>query len=215
MSKLIGILGGTFDPVHFGHLRPALDVLQNTGLDQVRFLPNKTPPHRAQPWLNSEIRKQLVEMAIADIPQFVLDDRELKREGLSYMVDTLADLKQQFADDSLCLIMGMDAFAGFTQWHRWQSILDLCNLIIITRPGIAMFDQGDAGFGEHHTMLQGRVVNEVDALKQRQHGQILLQSTTLLDISATQIRELLSSGKSIQYLLPENVREFLQKHYAI
>ena len=215
MSKLIGIFGGTFDPVHFGHLRPALDVLQNAELDQIRFLPNKTPPHRDQPWLSSAIRKQLVELAIADIPQFVLDERELKREGPSYMVDTLAELKQQFVDDSLCLIMGMDAFAGFTQWHQWQSILELCNLIIITRPGIAMFDQGGADFGEHQAMLKARVVSDVKALKQRQHGQILLQSTTLLDISATQIRDLLSSGKSIQYLLPENVREFLQKNYAI
>lgn len=208
-------MGGTFDPIHFGHLRPALDVMQNIGLEQVRFLPNKVPPHRPQPWLSSDVRKQLVEMAIADVPQFVLDDRELKREGRSYMVDTLAELKLQFDDACLCLIMGMDAFAGFTQWHQWSSILELCHLIITTRPGVTMFNQDGADFGEHHSMLQQRIVNGVEGLQQRQNGQILLQSTTLLDISATQIREHLSRGESIQYLLPENVREYLQHHYAI
>lgn len=215
MSRLIGILGGTFDPIHFGHLRPALDVLQNTGLDQVRFLPNKNPPHRDQPNLSSAVRKQLIAMAIKDIPQFVLDERELMRGGPSYMVDTLKELKRQFPDDILCLIMGMDAFIGFTQWYQWQSILDLCHMIITTRPGMPMFDQTESNFGEHYSMLEQRVVYQADALKQRQHGQILLQSTTLLDISASQIRELLNSGKSIQYLLPENVREYLQQHYAI
>jgi nicotinate-nucleotide adenylyltransferase len=214
MTKLIGVLGGTFDPIHFGHLRPALDVLQNVGLEQIRFLPNNIPPHREQPWLSRDVRKQLVSMAIADVPQFVLDERELNREGPSYMVDTLTELKAQFADDALCLIMGMDAFAGFTQWHQWQSILGLCHLIITTRPGSAMFDSNEMDFGEHHTRLKDRIVSDVNTLQARQHGQILLQSTTLLDISASQIRASLSNGKSIQYLLPENVREFLQQHYA-
>jgi nicotinate-nucleotide adenylyltransferase len=215
MAKLIGILGGTFDPVHFGHLRPALEVLQNTGLQQIRFLPNKNPPHREPSWLSSAHRKQLVEMAIADIPQFVLDERELKRTGPSYMVDTLSSLRQQFADYNLCLIMGMDAFAGFTQWHQWSSILGLCHLIITSRPGASVFEQSSAHFGEHQAMLQQRVVVDADVLQQRQHGQILLQSVTQLDISASQIRALLNSGRSTQYLLPENVREFLQQHYAI
>lgn len=215
MCRLIGILGGTFDPIHFGHLRSAMDVMQAVGLDQVRFIPNNTPPHRQQPWLNSDTRKQLIEMAIADVPQFLLDDRELERSGPSFMVDTLRDLKHQFADDSLCLIMGMDAFAGFTRWHQWQSILELCNLIVVTRPGTIMFDQDEAMFGMYHGLLQDRLITESDSLKQRQHGQILLQSTILLDISSTQIRELLGRGQSIQYLLPDNVREFLSKQYAI
>ena len=215
MPKLIGILGGTFDPIHYGHLKPALDVLKNVGLEQVRFLPNKTPPHREQPWLSSELRKQLVAMAIADIPQFVLDDRELHRDGPSYTVDTLRELKAQFADDTLCLIMGMDAFEGFTQWHQWPSILELCHLIITARPGVVMFNQGGVDFGEHQAMLKQRLVADADALKQRQHGQILLQSVSLLDISASQIRDSLGRGESIQGLLPENVREYLQQHYAI
>lgn len=212
--KLIGILGGTFDPIHFGHLRPALDVMQDLGLSQVRFLPNNLPPHRQQPWLDSDTRRELVELAIADIPEFFLDDRELNRDGPSYMVDTLAELKSQFPEDALCLIMGMDAFQGFTQWRDWQTILKLCHLIVTTRPGAAMLDDGGPDFGEHQDMIQSHIVSDPASLTQRQSGQILLQSVTLLDISATQIRESLNSGKSIRYLLPDNVREQLEARYA-
>ncbi len=210
MPKLIGIFGGTFDPIHYGHLRPALDVMQATGLDQVRFLPNKSPPHRQQPWLDSDTRQQLVELAIADMPDFVLDDRELHRQGPSFMADTLVELKEQFADDTLCLIMGMDAFAGFTQWHRWQSILKLCHLIITTRPGSAIFDETEPCFAEHPSLIQNRISRDPGVLMQSQYGKILLQSVTLLDISATEIRKLLSSGKSSRYLLPDNIRELLE-----
>ncbi|MCW9013343.1 MAG: nicotinate-nucleotide adenylyltransferase [Gammaproteobacteria bacterium] len=203
--KFIGILGGTFDPVHHGHLRPALDVLQAVGLEQVRFLPNKTPPHREQPWLDVDMRRQLIELAITGVPEFVLDERELRRAGPSYMVDTLSDLNKEFPDYSLCLIMGMDAFSGFTHWHRWQAILGLCHLIITTRPGAELPD-----FAAHQAELTARMTRDVESLAQSQHGQILLQSVTLLDISATQIRESLNSGKSIRYLVPDNVREKLE-----
>ena len=205
MSELIGVLGGTFDPVHYGHLRPALEVQQALGLKQLRFLPNNQPPHRDQPWLNNRVRRELVEMAIADVPEFVLDDRELSRQGLSYMVDTLSDLRQEFPDSSLCLIMGMDAFSGFTQWHRWQTILGLCHLVITSRPGTDLPE-----FNEHQTEISSRMTRDPQALGKSHSGQILLQSVTLLDISATQIREALNSGKSIRYLLPDNVREKLE-----
>ena len=112
MPRMIGIYGGTFDPIHYGHLRPALDVLQQTGLDEVRFIPNRAPPHRESPVLSDQQRAELVQLAIADTPEFVLDERELKREGPSYMVDTLQSLKDEFPEDTLCLIMGMDAFNG-------------------------------------------------------------------------------------------------------
>ena len=101
------------------------------------------------------------------------------------------------------------------QWHQWQGILELCHLIVMTRPGISMFGQSGTDFNPDYALFQERMVEHADSLKQRQYGQILLQSTPLLDISSTQIRDLLSSGKSIRYLLPENVRESLYKYYAI
>ena len=202
MARLMGILGGTFDPVHFGHLRPAYEVMQALGLEQLRFLPNRLPPHRESPWLDAETRRQLVEIAISDVDGFVLDDRELKREGPSYMVDTLADLKNDFPDHSLCLIMGMDAFSGFTQWHRWQDILNLCHLVITTRPGVVRPDFGPE--------IESRICDQAEVLGESQQGQILLQSVTLLDISASQIRQSLISGSSIRYLVPESIRERLE-----
>ena len=205
MARLMGILGGTFDPVHLGHLQPALEVMQSAGLEQVRFLPNREPPHRQQPWLDTNTRRELIELAIADYEGFVFDDRELKREGPSYMVDTLTDMHHDFPDFTLCLMMGMDAFAGFTSWHRWQEILNLGHLIIMSRPGVVL-----PQFGEYQSMLASRMTEDPLDLTKSQQGQILLQSVTLVDISATQIRQYLSSGDSIQNLVPESIRERLE-----
>ena len=208
MNKLIGILGGTFDPVHYGHLRPALDIMQQVGLSEVRFIPNRTPPHRNAPTLTDQQRAELVKLAIADTPNFVLDERELQREGPSYMVDTLQSLKNDFPDDRLCLIMGMDAFNGLPQWHRWQSILKLCHIIVSARPGAELADFAS------QMPVSSYLNDEPQSLIQRPAGQILLQSVTQLDISASQIRSLLSSGQSTQYLLPETVRDKLEQAYA-
>ena len=209
MARLLGILGGTFDPIHYGHLKPAAELVQALGLEQVRFIPNSVPPHRQQPWLDTQFRKQLVELAIADYPEFVLDERELRREGASYMVDTLAELKQDFPEHSLCLIMGMDAYAGFTRWHQWQAILGLCHLIIVSRPGAELPD-----FGDQQSFFASRITSDVQTLVASPHGQILIQSVSLVDISATMIREKLKRGQSIRDLVPEPVREQLEIRYA-
>lgn len=204
MSKLIGILGGTFDPIHFGHLRPALDILQQVGLDEVRFIPNRQPPHREMPFLNNQIRAELVQLAIADMPGFILDERELLRHGPSYMVDTLASLKADFPADTLCLIMGQDAFNYLPQWHQWQNILELCHIIVSQRPASKWVENP----------ALPKMTDQVQRLILRPHGQILLQSVTQLDISSSQIRHYLSTGQSTHYLLPETVREKLEQAYA-
>lgn len=205
---MIGILGGTFDPIHYGHLRPALEIMQQLGLAQVRFIPNRCPPHRDQPWLDAELRRQLVALAITEVAEFVLDERELQRQGPSYMVDTLEELQCDFPGQGLYLMLGMDAFAGFSHWHRWQDILQLCHLVVMTRPGCQLPD-----FGEHQALIESRLVKQPEQLACAQSGQILLQSVTLLDISATDIRHSLVAGRSIRYLVPEQVREILE-HYA-
>jgi len=212
VSKLIGILGGTFDPVHYGHLRPALEVMQQLGLDEVRFVPNRIPPHRDEPSLSDQQRAELVQLAIESTPGFVLDDRELKRSGPSYMVDTLTSLKQDFPQSTLCLIMGMDAFNGLPQWHRWQTILELCHLIVTTRPGSELASFATLPPISNQFCTDPLVLRQ--ALPETSGGQILLQSVTQLDISASQIRQYLIAGQSIQYLLPEALREKLEKAYA-
>ena len=201
---MIGVLGGTFDPVHFGHLRPALEVMQAIGLEQVRFLPNRIPPHRETPWLNVENRLELLKTAIGDQPGFELDQRELKREGHSYMVDTLESLRNDFPSHPICLILGMDAFLGLKQWHQWQRIPELCHLVVTTRPGFEVC-------GDFIRQLPATLVTETSGLFELAAGRILLQSVTQLDISASHIRAMLAKGQSVRYLLPDEVNNKLMK----
>ena len=201
---MIGILGGTFDPVHFGHLRPALEVMQALGLEQVRFLPNSIPPHRETPWLNSASRLELLKTAIGDQPGFELDERELQREGHSYMVDTLESLQSDFPSHPICLILGMDAFLGIKQWHQWQRIPELCHLIVTTRPGFVMNDAFIEG-------LPAGLATTASGLSEVAAGRILLQLVTQLDISASRIRAMLARGQSVRYLLPDEVNNKLMK----
>ena len=199
---MIGVLGGTFDPVHFGHLRPALEVMQAVGLQQVRFLPNRIPPHRETPWLGVENRLELLRTAIDDQPGFVLDQRELQREGHSYMVDTLESLRADFPAQSICLIVGMDAFLGLKQWHQWQRIPRLCHLVVTTRPGFP--SQPD-----YIDELPAELVTDIAELSAIGSGRILIQSVTQLDISASAIRRMLVKGCSVRYLLPDSVNDKL------
>lgn len=200
MKPLLGIFGGTFDPVHFGHLRPVLDVKQALNLEQVRFLPNSVPPHREQPWLDVTTRKLLLELALQDMPGFELDCRELEREGKSYMVDTLTSLHEDFPGHHLCLILGMDAFSGLHEWYQWPRILEQCHIVVTTRPGFEWPSTPEL------QALEACRTHDTGELKQAESGLILLQSVTQLDISASEIRKQLQAGLDIRYLLPEAVR---------
>ena len=201
---MIGVLGGTFDPVHYGHLRPALEVMQAIGLQQVRFLPNRIPPHRETPWLNVANRLELLKTAIDDQPGFELDQRELQREGHSYMVDTLESLRTDFPSHPICLILGMDAFLGLKQWHQWQRIPQLCHLVVTARPGFELNND----FIQELPVMLAATASELTA---EANGRILLQSVTQLDISASQIRVMLAKGQSVRYLLPDEVNNKLMK----
>lgn len=203
MKQLIGIFGGTFDPVHFGHLKPAMDVKQALGLEQVLFLPNRVPPHRDPPWLSVEQRTRLLKIAIDSMPGFELDTRELERKGKSFMVDTLISLREDYPEQSLCLIMGMDAFAGLDQWHQWREILSLCHLVVTQRPGFSWPTSPEL------EALEVNRVTDPSALKKADAGGILLQSVSQLDISSSDIRQRFQAGQSIRGLLPEDVEHEL------
>lgn len=193
----MGVLGGTFDPVHVGHLRTVLDVKQALLLSEVRLIPNAVPPHRSPPVLEAKQRFQLLQKAIADLPGLVADEREIIRKGPSYMVDTLEDLKQQFADKALCLIIGMDAFNGFCSWHRWQDILLLAHLVVMQRAGIDK---------QTNHQLDECIVTRVDSLSGQASGQVLIQAVCQLEISSTRIRQMVSQGEDIHFLVPEVIR---------
>lgn len=207
MARRIGLLGGTFDPVHLGHLRMALEAREALALDEVRLLPCHQPPHRAAPNVDSAQRTEMLRRALADCPTLVLDDRELRRDGPSYTVDTLQSLRQSEGDDvRLVWILGGDAFLGLTQWHRWQALLDYAHLLVIDRPGWSLPAKGElAEWLDRHRVAP-------DDLLDTPAGAVAVQSLRLLPISATEIRSLIREGRSPQFLLPEPVWHYIRQH---
>ncbi|MFP4155483.1 MAG: nicotinate-nucleotide adenylyltransferase [Halothiobacillaceae bacterium] len=199
---MIGLLGGTFDPVHLGHLRLAEEMREALGLSSVRFVPAARPPHREDPQADAQERLRLVTLAVADHPDFVVDDRELARAGRSYTVDTLASIRAELGTaQPLVLIMGMDAFNGFTRWHCWQHILAQAHLAVATRPGSEPGPEARRLLGAHGV--------DPEALADSPAGKICQVPITRLDISATAIRERRARGGSLRYLVPEAVRQAL------
>lgn len=204
---MIGILGGTFDPIHYGHLRTALDVQQALLLDEVRFIPCGEPPHRNKPLAESLQRLSMVRAAIAGQAKFTVDDREIRRKGPSYMVETLASLKQDFKDKSLCLILGTDAFNGLDQWHQWQQIFDFANIVVMRRPVV----DGQATLNKRvFTQVKHRLLDK-DALKKKQNGGVCFIPVTQLDISATVIRQQWQQGRDIRFFLPDSVLTLIRQ----
>ena len=198
---MLGVFGGTFDPIHYGHIKPALSVRQALNLTQLRFIPNRVPPHREKPWLTSEQRLLLLKAAVLDYPEIIVDERELNRDGPSYMVDTLKSLKQDFPDETLCLIIGMDAFYGISSWFEWRTIFDLCRLVVTTRPG---FDRSEVAAhmdSDDYRFLEQKMSDDINIFtaqdlpvgspeqSPQEPAKILLQSVPQLAISSTQIRE--------------------------
>ena len=204
---MIGVFGGTFDPIHFGHLRPALDVVQSLGLAELRLLPLKVAVHRPQPLASASLRLQMTRLAVNGQPGFVVDDRELTRNGPSYTVDTLASLREEVgADSPLCLLIGGDAFAGFLDWHRPRAILGLAHLVVMQRPGApTVRDQA------LRDEIGRRRVDDPGALRQAPAGRIYFQTVTQLDISSTRIRRMFAAGRSPRFLLPDAVLELLER----
>jgi nicotinate-nucleotide adenylyltransferase len=203
---MIGIFGGTFDPIHFGHLRTALEVLQGAELDEVRFIPLHRAVHREQPVAEGAVRLRMIEAAISAQPGFVADDRELRRRGESYTVDTLGSVHAEFGDSSICLIVGGDAFRQFLGWHRPLEILDLAHLVVMQRPG-----HGVLNVPGLQSLIDERATDRVEDLRRQPSGKIFFQPVTQLEISATKIRSLIAAGGTPRYLLPESVLHLIQE----
>ncbi len=198
----VGVFGGTFDPIHYGHLRSAFEMLQALDFAEVRFVPCGDPPHRGVTYASAAQRMRLVELAIAGQEGFVADDRELRRDGPSYTVDTLRALRDELAHRSLGLIVGMDAFLGLADWYRWEEILDLAHIVVAHRPGWKAPDIGVLGelVAEHGT-------HRVDDLHNSTHGYIHIHAVTQLEIASTEIRDLVAAGRDPRFLMPDTVRD--------
>ena len=205
MKLPIGLLGGTFDPVHHGHLRLALEARANLNLAEVRLVPAAEPPHREIPQAEMGHRRAMLELAIAGVPGLCLDARELDRSGKSYTVDTLASLRAELADQPLCLLIGRDAFLALHTWRRWRDLPGLVHIIIVDRPGAtaAINDPDLAG------LYAARHTEDPAALHEAPAGRIYRAAWPLLDISSSRIRELLATGGDIRYLVPDAVVQYI------
>jgi len=208
---VIGIFGGTFDPVHFGHLRPALELFERLKLDELRLIPAGLPPHRRAPRASCHQRLEMLRRAIAGQAGFVLDRREIERQGPSYMVDTLSELREELGEERpLCLLLGMDAFLGLSSWHRWREIPRLAHLVVSHRPGWSPEHLDDHG-GPLAELASSALVTRPRALREAPAGGIFMQPVTQLDISSTRIRTLIGQRKSPRYLLPDEVLAYIQE----
>ena len=204
---MICLYGGTFDPVHYGHLRTAIDVQQAIGIERIHLLPCHIPPHRDQPVASPEQRLQLLKLAVQDQPALAVDERELRRGGPSYMVDTLRSLREEVGEQPVCLVLGMDAFLDLESWHQWQFITELAHLLVMQRPGSRWPQTGALA----DMLIKGRT-DDCQTLYAQSAGLICGVQVTQLDISASRIRALLVAGKSPRYLLPDTVLDYILKH---
>jgi nicotinate-nucleotide adenylyltransferase len=200
----IGLFGGTFDPIHFGHLRTAFELWQALRLAEVRFLPTGSPPHREQSLASAELRLAMVQAAVAGQPSFVVDDREMRRTGVSYSVDTLTELRAEYPERSLCLLLGMDAFLGLPNWHRWRELFDLAHIVVAHRPGWKAPAMGPLG-----AIMVDRGTGNVRDLHDARAGRVYVQAVTQLEISSTELRQLIVAGYDPRYLVPDPVRRII------
>ena len=202
----IGVFGGTFDPIHCGHLRTAFELWQELKLAEVRFLPTGSPPHRDQLYAPAELRLQMVRAAVADQPGFVVDDREVRRSGVSYSVDTLTELRSEHPRRSLCLLLGMDAFLGLPNWHRWRELLELAHIVVAHRPGWRAPTTGPLG-----EVMVDHGTGSIRALHEANAGFVYVRAVTQLEISSTELRALIVAGRDPRYLVPDAVRQIIQE----
>lgn len=207
VSKLhsIAVLGGTFDPIHIGHLRIAIH-LREMGFDQVLMIPNHVPPHREQPLASGAERLAMLTLAINGLDGISASDIELKRSEPSYSATTVTELHQQWPEASLTWVMGNDAWNGFDRWYQPKSVLDHANILVISRPGEKA--RRDGWLGEITQLHAG----SVDTLRENQNGKICHLHCPELDISASDLRQAIKRGDNIAFLTPEPVQKFIKQH---
>jgi nicotinate-nucleotide adenylyltransferase len=201
----LGIMGGAFDPVHYGHLRSAVEIQEQLQLDELRFVPSANPPHRDPHVASAALRLRMLAAALADMPGCTIDQRELNREGPSWSVVTLEEIRAEIGGRSLCMILGMDAFLGLTGWHRWEELFELAHIVVAFRPGSQPPESGELG-----DLLAKRGTRNPADLQATAAGKLMLLEVTQLEISSTAIRTCLSSGASAQHLLPDAVLEIIK-----
>lgn len=206
--KPIGILGGTFDPIHIGHLRMALEIYEAYKLDNVHLIPCYEPVHRRAPIATPQTRLEMVKVAIQNEPTLIADDIEIMRKGPSYTIDTLIALQERHPQTPLALIIGIDAFLEFAHWHRYQEILQYAHIIVANRPAYQLPSTGLIA-----DLLRDHLQEDKTIIHTRSAGCIFLHEISLLEISASAIRKQIAMTQNPRYLLPDTVYEYIQSHH--
>ena len=208
MHSLQALFGGTFDPIHYGHLKPVEILANQIGLQRVTIMPNNVPPHRPQPEASAAQRKMMLELAIADKPLFQLDERELRRDSPSYTAQTLQEWRaEQGPETPLAFIIGQDSLLTFPGWYQYQTILENSHVIVCRRPGYALTMKEE----QHQQWLEAHLTYQVEDLHTLPAGKIFLAETPWFDISATLIRQRLQQGLPCDEMLPLPVLRYIQQ----
>lgn len=203
----MGVLGGTFDPVHVGHLQLAVSVRQALALDDMRLMPAHIPPHRASPQVDAQVRAQLVQQALIDYPELQLDTRELRVDAPSYTVNSLRDLRAELgAEAGLYFAMGMDSLCNLDRWHQWQRLTDFAHLVVLARPGETAPVAGP--------LARWIAERECDraGLLARPSGGLWQMQSALIPVSATEIRAALAAGQAVDHWLSPAVANYIRQH---
>lgn len=203
----VGLLGGSFDPVHVGHLRAAMECAELSGLSSVRLVPLSQPGHRGPPVASDCQRLAMLELAVSEIRCCEIDRAELERGGVSYTVETLEAMREQDSVTPLAWIVGGDSFASLTTWHRWEELLDFAHLVVVNRPGTVTPDGGPLA-----ELLRERGCDDPAELAKTPGGRVFVLIAPGLDISSTMIRDRISAGRDARFLVPPEVLDYIHDH---
>lgn len=199
MARLIGILGGTFDPIHHGHLCPVHHLAQQMEFFKIHFVLSARPPHRNIPKASITHRYKMLTLALDDYPQFMADDQEILRPGPSFTVWTIRKLRQHYENVSLCLIVGMDAYLHMHHWYRWPDIVALANIVVLPRPGWKT--------GQHDAVVDAK------DLSRKASGIVMFARSHQIPVTATDIRTKLSRGEDVSHEIPDKVLAYILENH--
>ena len=202
ISKLIGVFGGTFDPVHNGHTKIIQNLLELIPLDEIKVIPNGQPPHRTSVCSNND-RLEMVNLAFKGINQISVDEREIHREGPSYAIHTAEEILEEYHQDNIIWIMGSDAFSEIDTWFEWEDFLNIINILVMARPGYEIDSTSMAG-----TLILERQTSNIDDLSHGA-GKILIVDIDPINISSTQVRSNLAAGEAVNELILEDVSDYI------
>ena len=219
---MIGIFGGSFDPIHFGHIKSALELIKRFEFEQIRFVPCQLSPFKERVFANAQHRWQMLNLVCSSQPKLIADDRELKREGPSYTIDSLIELREEFGDNqSIVLILGVDAYLGFCKWHRYEEIISHCHVLLMQRPGYSLSEAGlkvkskseqNSNSECEKEYFGSNKTEDSELLTAMPHGKIFLSELDKIDISSTLIRETIAQGRQPKYMLPGNVWNYVRRN---